>query len=199
MGSSVETFFTPFKARTILQPWRWVCDVSIRPTLFAIIPEDLYSHKDTAKHISTKFGTDGRLFFFLLFLFLESTLKPECWLGGRTKMADDHCSWLKMKDSFSINHNPRVWQNQLLKCIHDTFFAPSFLAGHIPRPCPSNLLCAPWARTKMVEVYLLYFLLLLCGARCAGNVSRFCHWKHWRVCKCIVSLKSLCLVILLST
>lgn len=87
------------------------------PNIVCHHSEDRKSHKDTAKHISTKLGTDRRLF--------GSVLTPECW-SGKTKMAGNHySSLLKMKDNFSINHNPKVWQNQLLKCIRDTFFFSS--------------------------------------------------------------------------
>lgn len=49
----------------------------------------------------------------------------------------------------------------------------------------------------MVEVYLLYFLIIALWCKMCRKCLRFCHLKHWRVCICIVSLESLCLVILL--
>lgn len=50
---------------------------------------------------------------------------------------------------------------------------------------------------KNVDVYLLYFLIIALWCKMCRKCLRFCHLKHWRVCKCIVSLESLCLVILL--
>lgn len=49
----------------------------------------------------------------------------------------------------------------------------------------------------MVEVYLLYFLIIALWCKMCRKCLCFCHLKHWRVCICIVSLESLCLVILL--
>lgn len=36
-------------------------------------------------------------------------------IGEKIEMAGDYCSLLKMKDNFSIYHNPKCDKNQLLK------------------------------------------------------------------------------------
>lgn len=61
---------------------------------------------------------------------------------------------------------------------------------------PLNLLGPRAKRKKMVEVYLLYFLNDCFVVQDVQENIRFCLFKHWRVCICIVSLESLCLVIL---
>lgn len=55
-------------------------------------------------------------------------------IGGRTKMADDDCAWLKMKDSFSIDHIPRVWQKPATEKHTRHVFCPPSLAGPSSRP-----------------------------------------------------------------
>lgn len=62
---------------------------------------------------------------------------------------------------------------------------------------PLSLLNPRATRKKWLEVYLLYFLIIALWCKMCRKCLRFCHLKHWRVCICIVSLESLCLVILL--
>lgn len=53
-------------------------------------------------------------------------------------MAGDYCSLLKMKDNFSIYHNPQVWQNQLLK-MHTWHVLCSLQSPQKPSLSPSTL------------------------------------------------------------
>lgn len=126
MESSVETFFTPFKARIILLPWRWVCDISIHPTLFAIIPEDWYSHWDSQTYQHQNLGQMGAFF--------GIYTKTKCWLGGEPKWLTTTAPGLKWRTVSPLITSPECDKNQLLKSIHDTFFAPSSLAGPSSRP-----------------------------------------------------------------
>lgn len=97
-----------------------------------------------------------------------------------------------MKDNFSIYHKPKCDKTSYWNAYMTRFM---FFADP-----PRNLLSLlnPRAkRKKMVEVYLLYFLIIALWCKMCRKCLRFCHLKHWRVCICIVSLESLCLVILL--
>lgn len=110
-------------------------------------------------------------------------------------MAGDYCSLLKMKDNFSIYHNPKCdktsyWNAYMTRFM---FFAET---PKPPRP-PSTLERRERGKKIMVEVYLLYFLIIALWCKMCRKFLRFCHLKHWRVCICIVSLERLCLVILL--
>lgn len=108
-------------------------------------------HTGTAKRISTKIWDRWAPFFGIY-------TKTKCWLGGgEPKWLTTTAPGLKWRTVSPLITSPECDKNQLLKSIHDTFFAPLILRRALLPSCPSNLLGAPWARTKMVEVYLLYF------------------------------------------
>lgn len=79
-----------------------------------------------------------------------------------------------MKDNFSIDHNPLLWRNQLLKCIHDTFYV-------FPRSPPrfplSPLVHNVTGEEKWSKVYLLYFLIIALWCKMCRKCLGFCHLK----------------------
>lgn len=89
--------------------------------------------------------------------------------------------------------NPKCDKTSYWKCIHDTFYV--LCRAPITLWVPSSL--ERREKKKMVEVYLLYFLIIALWCKMCRKCLRFCHLKHWRVCICIVSLESFRLVILL--
>lgn len=123
-----------------------------------------------------------------------STLTPECW----SEKNQNGCHLLLLAQNegqFLHLSQSQVWQKPATE-MHPTcfmFFAEplypfQFSQTHQPQR----------EGEKMVEVYLLYFLIFALWCKMCRKCLCFCHLKHWRVCICIVSLESLCLIILLS-
>lgn len=97
------------------------------------------------------------------------TLTPECWWeknlnGWRLLLLAQN------EGQFLHSSPPQVWRNQLLKCIHDTFY----VLCRVPLPArPLN----PRAKKKMVEVYLLYFLIIALWCKMCRKCLRFLSLK----------------------
>lgn len=185
MGSWVETSSTPFRARITLQPWRWACDLpSPRPNIICHHSEDLNSligHSQTHQHRIR----DRRHF--------GSTPTPQCWSEKKSKWLATTAPCSKWRTISPFITTPSVTKTSYWKCIHDTFYVPCRAPVILSVPLNSS----GKRGKKMVEVYLLYFLTIALWCKMCRKCLRFCHLKHWRVCICIVSLESLCLVILL--
>lgn len=97
--------------------------------------------------------------------------------------------------------SPFITTPSVTKPATENAYMTRFMFFAEPPPLLSITLSVPLnsraKREKKVEVYLLYFLIIALWCKMCRKCLRFCHLKHWRVCICIVSLESLCLVILL--
>lgn len=96
---------------SILQPWRWVCDAPPPfQALFAIIPR-IWTHYRTRPNTSAQNQGQAPFWFHTNGSMLIGEKK---WLAITAP-----CSKWRTISPLSL---PQVWQNQLLKCIHDTFY-----------------------------------------------------------------------------
>ena len=119
-----------------------------------------------------------------------STLTPECW----SEKTQDGWRLLLLAQKWRTIF-PFITTPSVTKPATENAYMTRFMFFAEP---PQSLPLNPRAkRKKMVEVYLLYFLIIALWCKMCRKCLRFCHLKHWRVCICIVSLESLCLVILL--
>lgn len=136
-----------------LQPWRWVCDplpLFTRPDLPSFRGSEVtVGHGQTHQHQIR----DRRHF--------GSTLTPECWLGDKNKTKKskwlaNYCSLLKMKDNYTIYHNPCV--RKPATEMHKWHVLCSL--QNLLTPLSPLSLFNPSAKRKRLEVYLLYFLMI---------------------------------------
>lgn len=155
-----------------LQPWRWACDPPPTcPTLFAIIPR-IWTHYRTRPNTSAP--NQGQAPFW--FHTNVRMLIGENQYGWRLLLlAQNEGQFLHLSQTPSVT-KPAT-ENAYMTRFYVLCRAPA--PSLYPTPCPSNLLSPRAKRKKMVEVYLLYFLI----------IALWC--KMCRKCLPLPSLKTL--------
>lgn len=152
------------------------------PALFAIIPRIWTRSRMRVRQTHQRQIRDGRQ--------SGSTLTPECWLE---RNQNDWQLLLLTQHEGQFSHllPPHATKPATeIHLLHVLFFADSPVP-QIPLS-PINLLSEQGK--KKVDVYLLYILMIALWCKMCRKYPLL-SFKHWRVCLCIVSLESLCLVI----
>lgn len=154
------------------------------PTLFAIFPR-IWTHYRTRPNTSAPYQGQAPFWF-------HTNARMLIWEKSKWLATTAPCSkWRTISPFITVPSVTKSATEMHLTCF--MFFAePLYPFQSLQTPQPQS------EEKKMVEVYLLYFLIIALWCKMCRKCLCFCHLKHWRVCICIVSLESLCLVILLS-